>query len=160
MLASHTDPLPGWIDNWYGPTFLLCAVGNGLLRTKIVQKEFVCDVIPVDIVTNVLIAVAWQIARTTPAHLRVYNCVTSHQKPITWGEFCDKSVENLIKNPMENPIWYPGLVYRTSRTANGIHTFLTQSIPAYCLDSLAKMRGKRAMCVYKLPEAVLQFRLF
>lgn len=149
VLASHADPLPGWIDNWYGPTFLLCAAGNGLLRTKVVQKEFVCDVIPVDIVTNVLIAVAWQIARTKPAHLRVFNCVTSHQIPITWGEFCDKSIENLIKNPMENPIWYPSLAYRTSRTTNDIQAFLTQSIPALCLDALAKMRGKQAMCVNK-----------
>lgn len=145
MLASHKDPLPGWIDNWYGPTFFLCASGNGLLRTKIFQKGFVCDVVPVDIVTNVMIAAAWQMVRTKPVQLNVFNCVTSKQNPITWGAFCDKSIENLIKNPMESAIWYPNLVYRMNRPLNDIHAFLTQTIPAFCLDQLAKVNGKKPM---------------
>lgn len=50
MLSSLAEPLVGWVDNWNGPTGIISAVGKGLFRTIMCDKNVVADLVPVDIV--------------------------------------------------------------------------------------------------------------
>jgi len=51
------EPIPGWIDNIYGPTGLSISVGKGILRVTYIN-QYVCEnVVPVDIVVKAVLVV-------------------------------------------------------------------------------------------------------
>lgn len=152
VIACNNEPQPGWLDNWNGPTGIISAVGNGLFRTIICEKDYLCDVIPVDIVINLVIASAWRQAITKSQTMKVYNCVTGRQQPITWGEFVGFSIRYMIKHPMEDVIWYPTGALRMNRSLNTIHGYLTHYIPAYFIDLFAWSMGKKPMYVFDVEK--------
>ncbi|XP_006004394.1 fatty acyl-CoA reductase 1 isoform X3 [Latimeria chalumnae] len=57
--ASWKEPFPGWIDNFNGPSGLFIAAGKGILRTMRASNSAVADLVPVDVVVNTTLAVAW-----------------------------------------------------------------------------------------------------
>lgn len=59
VIASHLEPFSGWIDNYNGPTGILLGVGKGLMRTMLAQKTYVADIVPVDLVGNLIITLGW-----------------------------------------------------------------------------------------------------
>ncbi|XP_055319042.1 putative fatty acyl-CoA reductase CG5065 [Sitodiplosis mosellana] len=157
VIACHSEPAAGWLDNWNGPTAIISAVGNGLFRTIICEKDFLCDVIPVDIVINLVITTAWRTATTKSRNMKIYNCVTSRQQPITWGEFVGYSIRNMIRHPMEGVVWYPTGALRMNRFINAIQGYLVHYIPAYFLDMFAWAMGKKPIMIKiqnKLEKAV------
>ena len=68
----------------------MCAFGTGLLRTMHIEKEFVADLIPVDVVINAMVVAAWKTAQDytgKPTIPPVYNVTSSSIRPITWGKY-------------------------------------------------------------------------
>lgn len=57
------EPLPGWTNNYYGPTGYLVVAGKGVLRSMIVHKDKICDIVPVDVVANTAITAAHYISK-------------------------------------------------------------------------------------------------
>lgn len=100
MLSSLKEPLVGWVDNWNGPTGIVSAVGKGLFRTIMCNENVIADLVPVDIVINLMITAAWKTAMSKQCGLNIYNCCTGEQKPITWGRFVNLSIENMRKHPL------------------------------------------------------------
>ncbi len=60
VIPAWEEPIPGWVDNLNGPTGLLTAAGKGVLRTMHCNGKYDADLIPVDVVCNGLIAIAWK----------------------------------------------------------------------------------------------------
>jgi fatty acyl-CoA reductase len=54
--------VPGWVDNVYGITGIMMEIGRGTIRSIICDQKLTMDLIPVDIVVNTLIGVAWHTA--------------------------------------------------------------------------------------------------
>lgn len=54
--------MPGWVDNVYGITGIMMEIGRGTIRSIICDQKLTMDLIPVDIVVNTLIGVAWRTA--------------------------------------------------------------------------------------------------
>lgn len=100
MLSSWKEPVVGWVDNWNGPTGIVSAVGKGLFRTIICKENSVADLVPVDIVINLLITAAWDISMAQERNIKVYNCCTGEENPITWGKFVHLAIENMRKHPL------------------------------------------------------------
>lgn len=59
------EPLPGWVDSLNGPVGLLVGAGKGVIRSMLVEEKNHAEVIPVDIVANALISMAWYRATQT-----------------------------------------------------------------------------------------------
>ena len=78
----------------------MAGFATGVLRTMHVEKEFVADLIPVDLVINAMIVAAWKTAQdytgnsTIPS---VYNVTSSSIKPITWGKYY-RYVDSFYRN--------------------------------------------------------------
>lgn len=88
------------MDNWNGPTGIVSAVGKGLFRTIMCNEKVIADLVPVDIVINLMITAAWKTGRNRQCGLTIYNCCTGEQKPISWGDFVNLSIENMRKHPL------------------------------------------------------------
>ena len=68
----------------------MAAFGTGVLRTMHIEKDFVADLIPVDVVINSMIVAAWKTAKDytgNPTVPSVYNVTSSSTIPITWGKY-------------------------------------------------------------------------
>ena len=63
VTPTLSEPLPGWTNNYYGPTGYLVVCGKGVLRSMIVHKDKICDIVPVDIVANTAITAAFYISK-------------------------------------------------------------------------------------------------
>lgn len=100
MIASLNEPFAGWVDNFNGPTGLVAAVGKGLFRTIMCEKNYVADMVPVDIVINLMIAAAWRTATRKTDNLAIYNCCTGQRHPIQWGEFVSYAMKHVRKHPL------------------------------------------------------------
>lgn len=100
VLSSLNEPLVGWVDNWNGPTGVVSAVGKGLFRTIMCDKNVVADLIPVDIVINLMVTAAWKTGMSKQSGLTIYNCCTGEQRPITWGNFVNLAIESMRKHPL------------------------------------------------------------
>ena len=61
----------------------------------LVEKEFLADLIPVDVVINAMIVAAWKTAQDytgNPTIPPVYNVTSGSVKPINWGKYCSMSI--------------------------------------------------------------------
>jgi fatty acyl-CoA reductase len=105
--ASWKEPIPGWIDNFNGPTALFPATGSGLLKSMLGVHEAIADIIPVDIPVNLMIASAWFTAARNPQRILVYNCTSGQINKLTWGMLEDYGVDTFFKYPFENIFFVP-----------------------------------------------------
>lgn len=133
------------MDNWNGPTGIISAFGNSVIRTVVCEQNYVVDIVPIDIVINLMIVSAWQTGTIKSKEIKVYNCVTSKQNPITWKEFFGMSMKYMIRHPLEDLFWYPTGTLSTNRHLNMLFSYLVNSIPAYLIDLLALAAFKKPM---------------
>ncbi|XP_014246768.1 putative fatty acyl-CoA reductase CG5065 isoform X2 [Cimex lectularius] len=153
--GAWKEPLPGWVDNLNGPTGILAGAGKGVLRSMICYGDCIADLIPVDLAINCLIAVAWQTAVKRPNNIIIYNCTSGATNPIKWGYLEDVGFQMILKYPPRDILWYPGGSFKTNHYLNTLHTLLAQMIPAYCIDFIAKMAGKKQFMV-RVQEKILK----
>lgn len=172
VLSSFKEPVSGWVDNFNGPTGIVSAVSKGLFRTILCEESCVADLIPVDLVINLMIVTAWYTASRKGANnITVYNCTSGIDNPITWGSFVRMCIDNMRKHPVEGVLWFPTGNLRTNKALNLIHGFLVHFIPAIFLDlvSIATGRkpimkivqmklGKAATCLQYFTNAQWRFR--
>jgi len=60
VISTWKDPIPGWIDNANGPTKVPLAASLGMVRSTCVDRNKVADMVPVDMVVNAIIVIAWE----------------------------------------------------------------------------------------------------
>lgn len=146
--ASYEEPFPGWLDNYAGPASCVYAAGKGIMHTMRIEPNASADIIPADIVINVIIAAAWRTAITnitkTNKKLPVYNCVMN-RNAITWGKFMELGLRKWIQNPLEDPLWYTTFSSCSSTKIYKFRAFFIHFIPAVLIDIFSKIGGNKAM---------------
>ncbi|KAJ8978354.1 hypothetical protein NQ317_002663 [Molorchus minor] len=150
VLSSINGPLQGWVDNWNGPTgnyglcgssarSIIAAAGKGLFRSMLCDPDKTADIVPVDMVINLMLVAAWRAGTTKSKELKIYNCCTGQRRPITWKKFIGLCFKYMRKNPLSEVTWYPDGTVTISRTLNTINRYLLQWLPAYIMDSVVCM---------------------
>ncbi|XP_034479219.1 putative fatty acyl-CoA reductase CG5065 [Drosophila innubila] len=147
VTASLNEPFAGWVDNFNGPTGLVSALAKGMFRTMMCEKNYVADMVPVDIVINLMIAAAWRTATRKSNNLLIYNCCTGQRNPIIWSEFVKFAMTSVRKHPLEGCLWYPTGDLRMNRPMNTLNCLLKHFLPAYILDGVARIMGKKPFVV-------------
>lgn len=162
ITASLNDPMPGWIDNYNGPSGYLVTAGAGILRAMLVDGDKICDAIPVDIVANTIIATAWHVSKQHQGRKRnqegekskeaskavkpfVVNCISGQINPITWEEIRSLSQPWLVKYPPTQIFRYPGPTFVSNKTLHKLLVSLEHDLPTYVIDLLFKALGHSPM---------------
>lgn len=143
VLSSMNGPLPGWVDNWNGPTGIIAAAGKGVFRTMLCDPDKTADLVPVDMVINLMIAAAWRVGTMKSRDLQVYNCCTGQRKPVKWKHFIELCFIYMRKHPFSEVTWYPDGTITASRTLNALNQYLLHWVPAYILDSFVWLTGRK-----------------
>lgn len=63
MIATFSDPIPGYCTNYFGLNGVLAACGLGIVRTVYGNINFVANVVCADFVVNGTLAIAWDTLR-------------------------------------------------------------------------------------------------
>lgn len=105
--------MPGWADNFNGPTGMLVACGVGILRSQNCDPYIVADFVPADLVVRGLIIAVYerliQQSPTPPGQpIAVINCATANISPITMGQVIEIGKRYIRLNPFEKTLWLPG----------------------------------------------------
>lgn len=64
VTSTAYEPVCGWINNFFGPQGVTVGAAMGMLRTLHCDSNVLADLIPVDLVINATIALAWDTAQT------------------------------------------------------------------------------------------------
>ncbi len=136
--SSLSDPEPGWLEGLKVADPLIVHYGKGRLTDFPARPEAILDIIPVDIIINVIIGVLPSIRKN--ADLKVYHVTTSAKNPVKVGEIVHYVYEYFVKNPMRD------------RNGNPIE------VTPWTYPSLSQFRRKLRY-KYQLPLKILQWTL-
>lgn len=56
-----SQPICGWVDNFNGPTGVILSMMSGAIQAMLACPSYCADIVPVDIVANLIICTAWQV---------------------------------------------------------------------------------------------------
>ncbi|XP_064480327.1 putative fatty acyl-CoA reductase CG5065 [Ornithodoros turicata] len=147
VTASWKEPFMGWVDNYNGFTGIIVSCGLGLLRSVIINQDSIADVVPVDIVVNMLISVAWHTATRRTEHVRVYNCTSGMLQRQTWGEVTATTHEMIIRHPLPHVMRYPVVSFSGSPLVHDLRLFFLHYLPAQAFDMGLRLVGKKPKLV-------------
>lgn len=141
--ATWQEPFPGWVDNLNGPSGLIIAAGKGLLRSIKATPMAVADLIPVDTVVNLTLAVGWYTAVHRPKSTLVYHCTSGNFNPCNWGKMGLQVMATFEKIPYEKPFRRP----KADFTTNSITTLYWNAVnhwaPAIIYDFYLQLTGRK-----------------
>merc|ERR1712012_1377858 len=163
VVASWQEPFPGWIDNFNGPTGMIAGAATGVLRTMLVKRENVADIIPVDIAINAMIVAAWLVATETPTEMPIYNITSGNTNPITWGDIETWALKSIHQFPVDTALWYPGGSFKNVALYDRVCRYAFHYAPAYLVDFiLFIMRKPRFLLkiVFKMTKAIEALQFF
>jgi fatty acyl-CoA reductase len=149
--AAWKEPFSGWVEKSSGPCDIFIAAGRGYLRSMKGEGHAVLDIIPVDIVVNLLISSAWFVGTQKKIGLNIYHCTTGGLHPFRWGEM-ENFVTMYSKNiPFEGAFRRPNLTLTSNSLVHDYWVFISHLIPAYMSDFGLALIGQkpRVVNVYK-----------
>ncbi len=108
--SSLSEPTQGWLDGLRMADPLIAAIGKGRLKALPLDPDVVLDLVPVDMVVNVLLASLLEVDAASP--LRIYQMATGAFNPITLGELNELIFRYFQRNPMMDRTGRPIIVKR------------------------------------------------
>ncbi|XP_058830647.1 fatty acyl-CoA reductase wat [Topomyia yanbarensis] len=157
VIATYQEPVPGWIDNFYGPTGVIAGAGTGVLRTLRADPSKVANMVPVDLCVNGIISAAWDIAERFQKEIMpdpeipVYNFCTEKCNCITWNDFTYTTIKFGSMYPTMKSIWYLCYYNNPNRFMHFLAVLFLHYAPAIFFDVIALFIGRkpRLMRTYK-----------
>ena len=150
MTATVAEPVPGWVDSVNGPGGVSLLGSLGIARTMVFKPRNTADLIPVDIVANALIVIAWSTAVHSKSQLKVYNITSGDENPISWQKYLEYGREMAIEKPSIRVVRPPAQVM-TGDGVSQINNFLTKWISevlfAYFVDFIILLFGRKPILV-------------
>ncbi|XP_026485989.2 putative fatty acyl-CoA reductase CG5065 [Vanessa tameamea] len=147
VVAAWKEPLFGWVDNINGPTGLLIGSGKGVIRSMHCKPSYLADAIPVDIVVNGCILIAYTTALDRSKDVRIFNMTLSGIQKITWREIIELGKKWVNEYPFTVALWYPGGTIKSYWLTHQVAHILTHVLPAYFIDMLLLLLGKKTFMV-------------
>ncbi|OQR75297.1 putative fatty acyl-CoA reductase [Tropilaelaps mercedesae] len=144
IVASLAEPVPGWVDNFNGPSGMIVAAACGFLRSVYSKKDLRTDFIPVDIVANTILVAAWHCGVFQPENVMVYNCACGDRAPtFTWADFESSQSSLIEKVTFNNAVRYPKMSMRSSWLLHRASMLFEHWVPAYLADKAFQIVGKK-----------------
>ncbi|XP_030032283.1 putative fatty acyl-CoA reductase CG5065 isoform X2 [Manduca sexta] len=140
VISALKEPSPGWIDNWNGATGLFVGMSTGVMKVMIGKGDNVTDLVPLDIVINLIIVAAANCRRSS---LQVFNCCTGKSNPITCNQAETIARRATYKHSL-NYLPLPFMWFISDTILYNILRFALQLIPSYLMDFWLLINGKRA----------------
>ncbi|XP_030856595.2 fatty acyl-CoA reductase 2 isoform X1 [Gorilla gorilla gorilla] len=141
--ATWQEPFPGWVDNINGPNGIIIATGKGFLRAIKATPMAVADVIPVDTVVNLMLAVGWYTAVHRPKSTLVYHITSGNINPCNWHKMGVQVLATFEKIPFERPFRRPNANFTTNSFTSQYWNAVSHRAPAIIYDCYLRLTGRK-----------------
>ncbi|CAF2337568.1 unnamed protein product [Brassica napus] len=99
ITSTFSDPFPGWIEGVKTVDTVIVSYGKGMLKCFLIDQKTACDIIPVDMVANAMIATSAEHFHDSGSHT-VYHVASSYRNPITYKQINEIIIRYLKKSPL------------------------------------------------------------
>ncbi|XP_036323911.1 putative fatty acyl-CoA reductase CG5065 isoform X3 [Rhagoletis pomonella] len=153
ITSTYAEPLPGWIDNFYGAVGTLMAVARGSLRVLFAHNHHPTFLVPVDFCANLILACGYSaghvedVDKKTVREPTVYNFVPTDGNQITQGELLRYTARYAKERPFSNLLWYPFVMAVGSVRLEKFLGILLHLLPAFIHDIWLRFQGKKTRTV-------------
>uniref|UniRef100_A0A914ZEZ5 Fatty acyl-CoA reductase n=1 Tax=Parascaris univalens TaxID=6257 RepID=A0A914ZEZ5_PARUN len=145
--AMWREPLPGWTDNINGPTGIFAACGKGLLTNMCGNVHCKADIVPVDVVSNMLVVAAAYRATSRFDKIPVMHCCSGELNPIKWKHIVDFIKIFYRKYPLNECYRVPSTHFHSSRFLFELNFYYKHLAPAYLIDFIYRLTGRKQQFV-------------
>ena len=168
VTASLHEPFAGWVDSINGPGGASLLGTLGIARSMHCRPNYTADLIPIDIVTNALIVIAWKTATDYKAHqlehnnncrskadqgststtLPIYNVTSGDVNPTTWEKFLEYGREVAFSMPSIRMVRLPAIAPKGDKVNWYGHMatkIFSETLFAYLFDFIQLLIGRKAM---------------
>ncbi|XP_044261425.1 fatty acyl-CoA reductase wat-like [Tribolium madens] len=162
IVSSMKEPIPGWIDNFYGVVGLVMGIGLGVIHSLHISLNAPALIVTVDYVANLIITVAWKTGCETTKKTPIYNYITISKNQLTWGEFL-KVMNSQYWNALTDKIvWYYSCQIAESKLWHNIQIFFLHTVLGYVVDFVLFCLGRPTLAVknYKRLNKLLEVTSF
>ncbi|KAH8246911.1 hypothetical protein KR032_003167, partial [Drosophila birchii] len=170
VIASHKEPVCGWIDNLYGPISLIYGIAHGVVRLVGFNTNGSASLVPVDYSANMALASIWQTGKQDTIRDRkdqppIYTLAPSNSNVLENMNFLNFGLSHREDFPINKMIWYPFVHSVSKPWLYPLVAFFYHTIPGYIFDLLLRLAGKkpRMVDIYKkihVNTAAIQHFLF
>ncbi|KAJ0175717.1 hypothetical protein K1T71_008876 [Dendrolimus kikuchii] len=140
VISALEEPAPGWIDNSNGSTGLFLGMSTGVMKVMVGKGTNVTDLIPLDIVVNLIIVAAVNCERSQ--ELKVYNCCTGTSNPVTCIG-AEEIARRVTTKYSLNKVPFPFMVFTTVYWLYKFLIFFLQIVPSYIIDIMSIIMKKK-----------------
>jgi fatty acyl-CoA reductase len=152
---SLAEPFEGWVDNLTASNGVYAGIGLGMLPVLDCNGDTPLDITPVDVVTNFIIAAAWQTAtnksKDASSPVTVYNFVTGNKSPFTMRQFTQLCTKNTQQYPLSRRLTNSGSTTSRNKAFLAVCSFWLQ-IRCMAVDTYLLLSGQT-------PKATKLFQL-
>jgi len=92
IISCMDEPYPGWTDTLAAGGGMAFAISNGFIHYFIGNEKLVMDVVPADILSNLIIATSMFTALEPSSCLKILHSATGHTNPMSLYEFVRSTV--------------------------------------------------------------------
>ncbi|XP_075162282.1 fatty acyl-CoA reductase wat-like [Haematobia irritans] len=155
VISTCDEPVPGWVDNLYGPLSICYGCGLGVLRVVNARSNQTAEFAPADYCVNSMLASAWYTAKTfeeiKPEEPPIFTFVPNKSNSLKWGCFKKLLMEFGCKMPLVAMIWCPFLIFAESRFVYIFLSIIYHLLPGLLIDLSLVLVGKspRMIKIYK-----------
>lgn len=142
---SIEEPCSGWVDNFNGPVGLMLPISIGFSRILLGKASCPLNFVPVDYISNSLIAVMAQSATHMEQNrgqqldeVPIYNYGVDKREAIKISEIMDHGMTIVAKYPMDNMVWYPSTTITTSVFLYSLFFYFVQLMPGLIAELLLR----------------------
>ncbi|XP_073138808.1 fatty acyl-CoA reductase 2, chloroplastic-like [Henckelia pumila] len=100
--SCYQDPLPGWIQGTRVADPLIISFGKGQLPAYFADPQVTLDIVPMDMVTNTIIAAIAKHGNSEKPELNVYHVAPGDKNPLRFGDFFEIIHEYCVSKPFVN----------------------------------------------------------
>ncbi|XP_017076433.2 fatty acyl-CoA reductase wat-like [Drosophila eugracilis] len=152
IIATHKEPVSGWIDNLYGPIALLYGAGHGVLRVSTCNKNGDASLVPVDYCANMALASIWQTSmektqRDLKSQPAIYTLAPSKGNLLNNMDFVKHSLSCREDLPLTKMIWYPFVHCISTPWLFPLAAFFYHTLPGYFFDLALILSGRKPRLV-------------
>ncbi|XP_063221092.1 fatty acyl-CoA reductase wat-like [Bacillus rossius redtenbacheri] len=145
VISAVAEPIPGWLENVYGPIGIALGGGTGVLHVCFADEEKVLDTVPADMVSNCIIAAAFATGEREEGGIDVYNISMAKNGTDTLRQEIENLKPAIAKFPFNTSIWYPVYFFTSNYCIYMVLAFLLHFLPGLLLDFGLRWKGKPPM---------------
>lgn len=139
------EPIVGHVDNYNGPTGAMMSLYTGALQAMPGKGSRVADIVPVDMVTNMVLCVGWFLAsgeanKSSMKSIKsdkgafIFNMVSGFRNPLRWHQVTDKIAELAYIYPSKYLVRLPSSYFLEAGKKYELYDKINQKLPALVAD--------------------------